>query len=288
MISIDAIIEYNKLLTGHGDVLNKNLLESAFSSWHYFETPEEQISSVVRGIIKNHPFRDGNKRTAVLVFFDLMEITRSKSSITDTKLEDIVVTIASSKLEVEDVSKLLFPSLKESLIKFTQFLKEQEASTESFNSFVEEVITTNNINTKSATSFFVDEYEYLKPIFRVQFITKTDYNNYSKEETDNKSLTDYITKLMKPGRIVFFSKSVNGIENLIRYPGLFKLTEDLVGVVYMVKPQSSIDLSKYSGKNPEVLKRIKQTDEILSFEDIKITKIEALYKFEDGWKMTIL
>lgn len=172
------------------------------------------------------------------------------------------------------------------LKRFKTFLYEQE--NDSFNSFIEQVISTNKIDINTANTFFSDDYDYLKPIFKIQFMSKSDYDNFSKEGTDIKGLTDYIVKLMKPGRIVFFSKSVKGIENLVRYPGLFKLTEDLIGVVYMIKPQSSIDLAKYSGKNPEVKRRIQQTQEVLSFEDIKITKIEALYKFENGWKMTIL
>jgi hypothetical protein len=56
----------------------------------------------------------------------------------------------------------------------------------------------------------------------------------------------------------------------------------------MIKPSSSIDLAKYTGKNPEVKRRIQQTQEILSFEDIKITKIESIYQFNDGWTMEIL
>ena len=113
MIQIDAIIETNKFLTGHGDVLNKSMLESAFSSWHYFETPEDQICSVLRGIIKNHPFRDGNKRTAVIVFYEFIDLMNLNFTLSETKFEDIVVKIAESKFDVEEITKMLFENINE-------------------------------------------------------------------------------------------------------------------------------------------------------------------------------
>lgn len=108
MIDIDAIIIYNKELTGHGEVISKNLLESAFASWHYFETPEEQISSVIRGIIKNHPFRDGNKRTACLVLFKLIEACDVDYTLSDSELEEIVVSIAENKYDIDVISNMIF------------------------------------------------------------------------------------------------------------------------------------------------------------------------------------
>jgi len=172
------------------------------------------------------------------------------------------------------------------LKRFKKFFIEEVENTESFNSFVEDVITNNKIDPKVATQYFADSYDYLKPIFRVLFIPRAEFEKYNGEDLNHKSLSDYIVKLMNPSRIVFFTKSLQGMENFIKYPGLFKLTEESVGVVYMIKPASSIDLAKYSGKNPEVKKRISQTQELLSFDDIKITKIQAIYKFDDnGWQM---
>lgn len=40
------------------------LLESAFSSYMYYDDDLEQACSIFRGIAKNHAFSDGNKRTA--------------------------------------------------------------------------------------------------------------------------------------------------------------------------------------------------------------------------------
>lgn len=177
------------------------------------------------------------------------------------------------------------------LVRFKKFilLKEDEASQESFNSFVEDVITTNKIDIQKANSFFDEIYDYKKPLFRVIFIPRSEFDKYQTEDDVNhKDLSNYISSLIDQKRLVFFSKSITNLENLIKFPGLFKIDESHVGVVIMSTPQSTIDLTKYNGKNPKVVERLKKTQEVLSFEDLKITKIEAVYKFKDGWKMEIL
>lgn len=47
MLDSDQIILINKELTGEGLLLNKNMLESALSSYFYYDTIEEQISSIL-------------------------------------------------------------------------------------------------------------------------------------------------------------------------------------------------------------------------------------------------
>jgi len=51
---------------------DEHLLESAFSSYRYYEDELEQICSIFRGLIKNHHFSDGNKRTAYIVLISYL------------------------------------------------------------------------------------------------------------------------------------------------------------------------------------------------------------------------
>ena len=105
LINGEILIEINRKITGDGTVI-KNSLNSCTSSWSYYETIELKISSVVRSIIKNHYFRDGNKRTAFAVFNILswangMELKKKA-------WDKIFIDIASNNYTVEHISKLLF------------------------------------------------------------------------------------------------------------------------------------------------------------------------------------
>lgn len=106
MLEVAYIVELNKLCGG--SVLNRNSLHSALSSWQYYENIEEQISSIVRGLIKNHAFTDGNKRTAFLVFVELCNIYNilpNKDSL--TIIRDFV-NIAENHYSVGEIKKILF------------------------------------------------------------------------------------------------------------------------------------------------------------------------------------
>lgn len=71
--------------TGYGGVLKWSL-------------PLEQAATLFFGLIKNHPFHDGNKRTALLVLlYDLLRMGQAPE-ITDVQLEDLAVRTASNDL----------------------------------------------------------------------------------------------------------------------------------------------------------------------------------------------
>lgn len=85
----------------------KDKLGLVFSSYHYYESDEDQIASAVRSLIKNHVFIDGNKRTAYLVFMTLaheneIPINRSKD------FGKLFENIAASNYSVEKIAELLF------------------------------------------------------------------------------------------------------------------------------------------------------------------------------------
>jgi death-on-curing family protein len=66
-----------------------------------------KISSIIRGIVKNHAFRDGNKRTAVLVYYSLCD----RNKVTPKNSHDmfsIIIDIAKSNYTLEQVKDKLF------------------------------------------------------------------------------------------------------------------------------------------------------------------------------------
>src|SRR5579872_2477567 len=80
----DAIIAHDLELAAHGGasgVRDQGMLESALARprniWAYSETPlrlTELAAAYAFGISSNHPFVDGNKRTALVVSFAFLDV----------------------------------------------------------------------------------------------------------------------------------------------------------------------------------------------------------------------
>lgn len=99
---------------GNPKVLDIRLLESALTRPQTILSKKEMFPSIydkaavlATGIINNHPFVDGNKRTglhAMLVFLELNEI---KISMSDNDLVKLGNNIAEKIITTKDVAKLL-------------------------------------------------------------------------------------------------------------------------------------------------------------------------------------
>ena len=108
MLDAELIVEINREITGDGSLISPHLLESAISSFYYYQSKEEQICSVFRGILKNHPFADGNKRTAVTALFILSEEMGLPIDHTDSELFDIVLKTVNSDFDVGEIAHMIF------------------------------------------------------------------------------------------------------------------------------------------------------------------------------------
>jgi death-on-curing protein len=65
----------------------------------------EKAAALVRGIIQDHPFIDGNKRTGVMSGLLFLELNnRDMSKVSDKKLEDFAVKVATESLTVEEIT----------------------------------------------------------------------------------------------------------------------------------------------------------------------------------------
>jgi death-on-curing protein len=73
-----------------------------------YPTVFEKAAAMVRGIVADHPFVDGNKRTGIMVGLTLLNLNgKDTSSIDDKELEDFAVKIATDHLSVADIAKWL-------------------------------------------------------------------------------------------------------------------------------------------------------------------------------------
>ena len=105
MITTDDIIEANKVFINEHKP--KPSLGSSLSSYMYYATIEERITSIVYGIIQNHSFIDANKRTAVLILYYLAEENNLKLN-SDDVIFDVAVGIASKKYSFEEAVSKIF------------------------------------------------------------------------------------------------------------------------------------------------------------------------------------
>lgn len=108
MLNVETLLLINKAVDGPGIVLNQSLLKSITSSYEYYNTLEEQGTSVFRSIIKNHAFVDGNKRTAVAFLYGFADVHKLRIRLNETEMFNLILKVATSSIEVEQLSKKIF------------------------------------------------------------------------------------------------------------------------------------------------------------------------------------
>lgn len=86
--------------------MDPNLLHSAvyrqftgFDGKDKWETSYERCATLIFGLVKDHPFHDANKRTALLVLLYFLNKTNRTPTIGQKELEDFIVNIAEDKLK---------------------------------------------------------------------------------------------------------------------------------------------------------------------------------------------
>lgn len=67
----------------------------------------EKAAALIRGIIADHPFVDGNKRTAMLAGLTFLKMNGTAFHITHGDLEDFAVKIAVNRLGVKPIAQWL-------------------------------------------------------------------------------------------------------------------------------------------------------------------------------------
>lgn len=108
-LTLDGIMDLHKIIIetsggGHG-IRDSNLLESAiaqpsmtFSEIELYPSILEKAATLCFSIIMNHPFIDGNKRTAHISMEIFLEINGYElNSISINDMEDLLLNLSSGK-----------------------------------------------------------------------------------------------------------------------------------------------------------------------------------------------
>lgn len=117
-ITLEVVQELHQVsLREHGGlpgVREMGLLESAvytpfsgFGDVDFYPEFLTKAAVLIRGIVQNHPFFDGNKRTGYLAMRYFLETNGYRLTATEDELYDFVIAIASGELEVEAISAWL-------------------------------------------------------------------------------------------------------------------------------------------------------------------------------------
>lgn len=111
MLSLEQLLEIHSLIaetTGGGTGLRDlGRLEAAIATQTQNVFGEElypgiidKAAALIRGIVADHPFVDGNKRTAMLAGLTLLEINGIQFVANPGEIEDFAVRIATDNLDV--------------------------------------------------------------------------------------------------------------------------------------------------------------------------------------------
>jgi len=72
-----------------------------------YRSLEEKAAALLRGIVADHPFVDGNKRTAMLTALTFLEINGAAFNAVQGELEDFAVKVATEHLDIPTIAMWL-------------------------------------------------------------------------------------------------------------------------------------------------------------------------------------
>jgi len=123
-LTLEQILQLHALVFvkdgGADGVRDVGRLEAAVSTQHQVVFGEELYATVfakaaalMRGIIGDHPFADGNKRTAMLAGLTLLEVNGYNFTAQRGELEDFAVRAATDHLDIDAIADWLCAHVNE-------------------------------------------------------------------------------------------------------------------------------------------------------------------------------
>lgn len=116
----DQVIEINKrliLMYSEEEIIgvkNHPLLESALSrpmqsifGEDAYETIYDKSSALFHSLVKNHPFHNGNKRTALAVLTMFLDMNNVELTMSSEQAEDFTVDVANDLYSLGDMAELI-------------------------------------------------------------------------------------------------------------------------------------------------------------------------------------
>jgi death-on-curing protein len=118
----DALALHGKLLALHGGgegIRDKGLLESALARpkqlYAYADSPDliDMTAAYTAGVVRNHPFVDGNKRTGFVVGVLFLELNGWRFTATEAAATQAVLALAAGTLDETGYAAFLRAHIEE-------------------------------------------------------------------------------------------------------------------------------------------------------------------------------
>ena len=114
VLTMDQVMLLHKMIHerygGAYGVLDEGMLDSAlqvpfatYAGEELIPGDKEKIVRLAYGLIKDHPFRDGNKRIGALVLLTLMKLNGYPLKTSDNELSEMIMDIAASRRDDTDL-----------------------------------------------------------------------------------------------------------------------------------------------------------------------------------------
>jgi len=118
ILNLDQLLEIHALLItetgGANGLRDLGRLEAAIATQtqnvfgqELYQNEIEKSAAIIRSIIADHPFVDGNKRTAILAGLTFLDINNIKIEFSKGELENFAVKVAVEKLDISTISNWL-------------------------------------------------------------------------------------------------------------------------------------------------------------------------------------
>lgn len=101
------IERFGGLSTLRDEALLESALGAAQQTWHYTFDIYQTAAQYCYSIARNHPFADGNKRTAAACMLVFLVSNKKQPLMTNTELYDWVIKVATNELSREQLAELL-------------------------------------------------------------------------------------------------------------------------------------------------------------------------------------
>jgi death-on-curing protein len=115
MDAIDAVLAHDRELAAHGGsggIRDAGLLESALARprniWAYADSPPSLAvlgAAYAFGISSNHPFFDGNKRTALVVSFTFLDVNGQEVVASQEDAYLTILSLAAGEITEEQLAQ---------------------------------------------------------------------------------------------------------------------------------------------------------------------------------------
>ena len=117
-LTLEQLLEIHALVIretgGSGGLRDLGRLEASLATQTQYAFGEElypnlyeKAAALIRGIIADHPFVDGNKRTAMLVSLTFLRLNEASFKAKTSEIEDFAVKIATDHLDVPAIAAWL-------------------------------------------------------------------------------------------------------------------------------------------------------------------------------------